>query len=387
MTVSLLAAAALVSGLLIGLVPTLVDGLKKSLQSRLQLPEQRSDWFVWLFYLAWLPAMPLAGWMLDSWANHDRDVLFYSLVTLILALAWLAHVQSLLSACGNALFLGAAYSGVTTATVHLMTSVFFLSGPDHAYYVAGLNLGFVAVGFGALLGPVVVARIERRWGYRQGLLGLGILCMAPAALTYLSEPAAFPKLDDTATWQAVFSHPHIAMIVCIILLYFAVENCFEFWPEPYLRELGYQERGQRIGMTLFWLSFIATRGLAAWFLWRYPSQAFGWMFVLALLAGLIVGNLAGGYEVGSGTFGFIAAGAVHGPLLPGFLGLAFMLYPQLPASALGLLLALSGLDTLAVRPLMRVFAKDRPPRKVMRVPAILAILLAAPLLLLAFMRN
>jgi hypothetical protein len=35
---------------------------------------------------------------------------------------------------------------------------------------------------------------------------------------------------------------------------------------------------------------------------------------------------------------------------------------------------------------MQRFVKDRPARAVMRVPAILAILLAAPLLLLAFMR-
>jgi MFS family permease len=385
MTFSLLAIAALVNGLLIGLVPTLVDGLKKSLQTRLNLPEHRSDWFVWLFYLAWLPAMPLAGWMLDSWANHDRDVLFYSLVALMLALAWLAHVQSQLSACSNALFLGTAYSGVTTATVHLMTSVFFLSDPYP--YVAALNLGFVAVGFGALLGPVVVAAIERRWGYRQGLLALSVACIVPAALAILSERPIVAPPSDAPSWAAVCSHPLIGMIVGIILLYFALENCFESWPEPYLRELGYQERGQRLGMTLFWLSFIAARGLAAWWLWLHPSQAFGWMFILALLSGLIVANLAGGYEVGSGSFGFILAGAVHGPLLPGFLGMAFVLYPALPASALGLLLALSGLDTLVVRPLMRVFAKDRPPRKVMRVPAILAILLAAPLLLLAFMRN
>ena len=237
-------------------------------------------------------------------------------------------------------------------------------------------------------GPLVIHAIDRRWGYRQGLLALSMACIVPAALTILSEPAIMRKPEFVAdSWQAVFSHPHLGMIVGIILLYFAVENCLEFWPESYLRELGYQERGQRIGMTLFWLMFIATRGLAAWWLWLHPSQSFGWMFALAFLSALIVGNLAGGYEAGSGSVGFIFAGAVLGPLLPGFLGLAFMLYPDLPASVLGLLLALSGLDTLLVRPLMIAFAKDRPARNVMRVPAFLALLLAAPLLLLAFWRN
>jgi MFS family permease len=332
--------------------------------------------------------MPLVGWALDSWASHDRDVLFYSLVALILAIAWLAHVQSLWLACGSALILGAAYSGIATATVHLMSQVFFSPELNHPYpYVAAISLGFVAVGIGALLGPMAIAALERRWGYRQGLLGISIACMAPAVLTILSEKATFPKASDSATWEVLFKHPHLGMLVGVILLYFALENCFEFWPEQYLRELGYHERGQRIGMMLFWLSFIATRGLAAWYLWMYPAQAFGWMFALALASGLIVGNLAGGYEAGTGTVGFIFAGAVHGPLLPGFLGMAFVLYPDLPASALGMLLALSGLDTLLVRPLMRIFTRNRPARKVMRVPAVLALLLAAPLLLLAFLRG
>jgi len=33
---------------------------------------------------------------------------------------------------------------------------------------------------------------------------------------------------------------HLALLAGIILLYFAIENCLEFWPEPYLKELGYE---------------------------------------------------------------------------------------------------------------------------------------------------
>jgi H+/gluconate symporter-like permease len=63
-------------------------------------------------------------------------------------------------------------------------------------------------------------------------------------------------------------------------------------------------------------------------------------------------------------------------------------YPKaLPVSILGALLALSGFDTLVVRPVMNVFGKDRPARSVMWAPTVLALILAAPLLLLAFVRN
>src|ERR1019366_3327465 len=205
------------------------------------------------------------------------------------------------------------------------------------------------------------------WGYRQGLLFVSMACIAPAALTILSDPTLFPKpAGSSAAWEVVFGHPHMGMLVGIILLYFALENCLEFWPEAYLKELGYLEGGRQMGMIFFWLSFIAMRGATAWWLYEHPAQGFGVMVVLACLAALVVGNLAGGYEVGSGSFGFFVAGAVYGPLLPGFLGMAFVLFPELPLSALGALLALSGLDTLLVRPLMQRFVKDRPARAVMR---------------------
>ena len=60
---------------------------------------------------------------------------------------------------------------------------------------------------------------------------------------------------------------------------------------------------------------------------------------------------------------------------------------HLPLSALGTLLALSGLDTLLLRPIMDAFTRGRPARSVMRVPTFLAFALVAPLLLLAFLRN
>ena len=124
MIFSLLAAAVLASAFLIGLVPTIVDGIKKPLQARLNLSDGRLDWFVRIFYFAWLPAMPLAGWLLDSW-NLSREILFFGLVGVILGFAWMALARSAASLWGTAVSLGVAYSCVTTTSVRLMTSVFF----------------------------------------------------------------------------------------------------------------------------------------------------------------------------------------------------------------------------------------------------------------------
>ena len=211
----------------------------------------------------------------------------------------------------NAVFLSFAYASVTTATVHLMSAVFFPGG-DKTFALAGLNLGFIAIGFGAFVGPMIVQAIEQRWGYRQGLLYVSVVGIVPAVLTMLAEAAQFPALPaEPTSWEVVLLQPPLGMIAGVILLYFALENCLDFWPEPYLEELGYRERGQQTGMALFWLAFIAMRGVAAWWLYFHPG--FAAIIILVVLSALVVGNLAGGYEVGSGTVGFLARWALLWP--------------------------------------------------------------------------
>src|SRR5262245_3405057 len=118
MTFSLVAVCALANALLIGLIPTLIDGIKPALQARLNLPEGRINWHTRLFYLAWLPGMPLAGWLLDALPN--RDILLYAgLLPLIVGIAWLALARSNATIMFNAIFLGFGYSVMTTAAVKL----------------------------------------------------------------------------------------------------------------------------------------------------------------------------------------------------------------------------------------------------------------------------
>jgi MFS family permease len=387
MTFSLLAAAVLASAFLIGLVPTVVDGIKKPLQDRLSLSEGRVAWFVRLFYVAWLPAMPLAGWMLDSWP-FARQILFFGQIGVILGFTWIALAKSAASLQFGAAFLGLAYSCVTTATVHLMTAVFFPDEPDiDKLHAASLCIGFVAVGSGALVGPWFAAAIERWWGCRQGLLYVSVLCILPAALTAFCEsalfagpPAAASRLGDLITY------PHLALIAGAILLYFAIETCLDFWPDAYLKELRYQPGGRRVATIIFWLAFIATRAAAAWWFYQYPGHGLAVTIGLLIASAIILGNLTTGYMIGGGSLGFWLVGACYGPLLPGLLGVVLDLTARpLPATLLGALLALCGLDTLLVRPLMSRFGRGRAARSVMCVPTVLAILLAAPLLLLAFL--
>ncbi|MBI1830048.1 MAG: hypothetical protein HYR84_01195 [Planctomycetes bacterium] len=394
MTISLFGAAVLLCGLFVGFIPALVDGAKKGLQNRLKLPDGGADGFVTIFYAAWLLAMPVAGWMLDQW--HNKEILFFGLVALILALSWLAMAANPTALHLSALCLGLAYSCVAASTISFMPHAFFPGDADaHGLNTASLNLGFVAVGLGAMLGAGIVPCLDRWVGISQGMLYVSTLLIVPAGLTALCERIVFPPAVVAASSQEMFAGPHLMVIGISILLYFALENCLEYWPRTLDEDPNKDNTapapeyalGQAGSHPVFWFLFVASRGVAAWHFYHHPGHATGATIALVLISTVILFNLVGGFEFGVGPLLYWFVGLCYGPLLPGFLGMAMDLFPNpLPVGVLGILLALSGLDTLLVRPAMSYFTLNRSPRSVLWAPLGLSLLLWLPLVIFVVVR-
>ncbi len=251
----MLIAGALTSGFAIGFIPVLVDALRKPLHEQFKGAETRADRCLALFYLAWLPAMPLSGWLLDHWRN--KEVLFFGLLGCMLGIAWLGLTQSLRALAANVLVLGVGYAWLAVAGIRLMPDALgFTTTPSR---FAALNIGFVFVSFGAMVAPNVVAWSVRRWGRRQGLLYLS-LALVPAATLVVLAPHADPlPAAETMPWGALLSKVEVWLLGIVILLYFAIENSLDVWPEPYLREIGREGRGLTAAMFIFWGAFTLAR--------------------------------------------------------------------------------------------------------------------------------
>jgi fucose permease len=379
MSHNLLIASAVASGFAIGFVPVLVDSMRLPLHGQLKGFEKAVDRILLLFYVTWLPAMPLAGMLIDDWRN--MDVLFFGLLACVLGMAWLGLAQSLRSLASSVLVLGAGYSAVAVAGIALMPAALGFS--PRASTIAALNVGFVCVSIGAVVAPMLVAWVGRRWGHRQGLLYLSLAPVVAATLVYLAR-GDFPERQGFAPSSEFIHDARLWLLAAVILLYFALENCLEVWPEPYLKELGYRGRYLSAAMLLFWGAFTLVRLVTGWL----PETNYDTWLLLALVlaSSILLGNLIGADEYSAGSAGVWLTGACYGPLLPSFLALVLDMFPE-SSPALGMMLALSGLDTLIVRPLMTALARRRPARTVMRVPTVLGLILAAPLFVLALIRR
>jgi MFS family permease len=376
---TLLIASAATSGFAIGFVPTVVDSVRAPLCRQMQAPEQRVGRILALFYLCWLPAMPVAGWLIDQ--GRDKEILFFGLLGCVLGLAWLGMSRTAWSLLSSVVVLGVGYAMLATAGIRMMPVA--LGFTTHVSNVAALNVGFVFVVFGAVAGPWLVGLAERRWGYRQGLLYLSLGLVVAAGLVFLVPSTDFRTLARAASPDYLMSDIRLGLMAAVVLLYFALENCLEVWPEPFLKELRYEGRGLTIALLIFWGAFTLLRIAMGW----VPDTMWvPWILLgLLLVSAFTMGNLSAANEHSSGSIGFWLVAVCYGPLLPGFLALVMDFYPELPATALGVMLALGGLDTLVVRPWATALARRRPVRTVMRVPMILALLMAAPLLVLALL--
>jgi MFS family permease len=374
----LLGLACLSTALAMGLVPVLFRSSQPFLRERLALSESRLDRLSQLLILSWVPLMPLAGWLVDHWGV--REVLFTGSLVLGLAVSWLALCQSPAGLLWGILGLASAGACVTVAGVALMPVALHLF--PRWSVGASICLGYVFVGLASVLTPAAMPWLSHRLGVRRTVLSLSLLCLVPAALIALvKEEVPGPAVvADTSLYDVRFW-----LIAFVAFLYSPLEQSLEIWPRPYLAEIGYAARAVIRLVAGFWCAFLLLRFGLGWMI-RSGNEA--WLVLtLLILSSMVLGNLAGAYGPTGGYLGLWVLGACYGPVLPALLGI---LEPdgtrRLPGQTVGAIFAISALSSLAAQPLLLAFAKRHSPRECMRIPMILGLVMAAPMLVVAVIR-
>jgi fucose permease len=359
-----------------GMMLALLGGLKLALAKRLELGEGGVGALLSVLNLALLPMVLLCGVLLDRWGS--RPVMILGSLVLALAVLALGARLSRHGALAAVLAAGLGGAAVATASMVLMPRAFFPGEPS-----ASLNFGNVFVALGALVGASLADVLLRVTDLKRALAVFAFVCLVPGV-------AAAVPYDDAAhqpgSLAAVLDHSALWMAGLVFFFYAPLEASVSVWATSYLTERGHDER--RAGRLLagFWGAFLASRLLvaAAQHVGWLPPAADPWVLVVAaLLAAVVIGNLAGAAGRNSAAVALVLLGLVLGPIFPTLLGLVFAYFPEERGTAWGSVFALGSLGALALAPVVGATAQRKSVQVALRVPMLLALLLTAVSLVFA----
>ncbi len=379
----MLVATCLVSCVVAGFLPAFFRPVHSFVKAKLGLTEERAARLPLWFALFSIPFLPLAGWLVDHWGLNEA--LFVGCLGQALGVSWLGMCRSYASLLWGLLGLAFACACTLTAAVALMPHALALGAGTSSGFAFGL--GFFVLGVAALITPHLLSWLGDRFGFRNVLLWAGLSCLLPALFLILTPKSEFPSTAPAAPLQESFADPRLWILVLVTFLYFPLERSLQVWPRPYLVETGHCPNWMGRLVVLFWLGFFAMRIVVGWIVG--PGYE-AWMILTLLVTSfMILGNLVGAYGASSGFYGVWFVGACYGPLLPLLFGVLFDLevVRGIPGLAIGALLALAAVSALTLQTWLVHYARNHTARASMRIPMILALAMAAPVLVLALIRH
>jgi fucose permease len=363
--------AATISGAFVfGMVLVLLESIQQLLAKRLAMSEGRVEWLLSAMNVTLIPMMFLSGLVIDKW--DVKPVLIVGSVMTALAVASLALSQTAVRVLGSVLLLGVGGACLSTSSSMLMLSAFY---PQNA--AASQNFGNVFFALGALVSPMIAQRLLEQFQYRRGLILISVVCLLPALLAALTN---FPEHQaHSADKLAVFARPLLWLAAITFLFYGPLEGSLGTWAGRYLHDLGFPVvRAERM-LIGFWLAFLGSRLLAAFFEYHALTRADaqGWFIVLlALAAAVSLGNMAGARKSFSAALGLILVGFFFGPIFPTLVGILFDQFQEARGTAYGAMFALGSFGNLLLPPLIGAHARRTTVQRAMRIPMILALIVA-----------
>lgn len=370
-------AVAISGAFVFGIVLALLGSIKLSLVDRIKTSETQMGLLMSALNLALIPMMFLSGVLIDQW-GVQLVMILGSFVTCV-AIYGLTLRRSFGWVVVSIFLVGLGAACVSTSSVVLMPKAFYDDRPEKLG--AALNLGMAFFALGALVTPALVDVFFRRFGFARTLALLAVLSLVPALLAVITKN--MPTDSSSVTLRQVLDDRFLWLAAFVFFLYAPLEATVSAWATTFLIEMGNQERRVAWLLSAFWMAFLASRLLAAYLNVRASSVV---IFALAVLAAVILGNLASASHRGRSRIEILLLGAILGPIFPTLVSLVFEHFDRtergLRGTAYGAMFALGSLGSLVMGPVIGFCLKRWTVQQSLRIPMFIALIMGGAALVL-----
>ena len=339
-----------------------------------------------MFGFVTIPVILSAGFVTDLVGK--QPVVIGGCLLMAVSLIVLGKAGRYGSALAGIILLSASWAALVNV-INPMAALTF--GGSKAY---SMNLACFCYGVGALSAPLAVGFLERRMGLTRALFSLAGLFMVPVLLAAAANFGTLAEAAEAAPGDAaaavgigtLLQDPIMWLCIAAILFYGPLEAATGAWTTTYLGEHGVSEGSATSLLSVFWLTYTASRLATALGEKVVGLPAGGERMMILILAIGAAGVLSGfvwGRGKGMAIAMVIGAGLVFGPIFPMIMAVLLGHFDvSVHGRAVGLMFAMGGIGTVTIPAAMGAYAKRTSVSRGFLIAVGAAIGLAATALIL-----
>jgi FHS family Na+ dependent glucose MFS transporter 1 len=343
-----------------GMGAALLGSIKLALARKLDMDEARVGGLISVFGLAMIPVILSAGFVTDHVGK--QPVVIGGCVLVAAALVVLGAAKRYWGALAGVVLLSAGWSAVINVINPVAVIAF---GGTEAY---SMNMACFCFGVGAFVTPLAVGFLVQRIGLTRALLVLAGFLVIPIALAAATDYSTLTKAAGAAEATAepvgigtLLGDMVLWLCTLAFLFYGPLEAATGAWTTTYLRDHDVSEKATAGLLSVFWLSYTASRLATALTVGALELPA-GAERVMILAFGIAAVAVLSGIVAARGRVAaiamIVAAGVIFGPIFPTIMAVLLGHFdPSLHGRAVGLMFAIGGIGTVTIPAAMGAYAK------------------------------
>ena len=241
---------------------------------------------------------------------------------------------------------------------------------------AALNLGNSFYGLGAFATPFLVGLLLKKIGYKVTGNIFAFIFFVPfifavMANSYPQIPAGFSFAEAVK----LLGNKIIISAALSLFCYVGIEMAMGGWISSYLNDIGFSEKRSNYLLSVFWISLMISRILAAGFV--TPAIEILTITILSCGAVVSISLMVMAKSKGMGACAVILTGLVFGPIFPTVISVMFSKIENtaLHGSAFGISFAIGLLGASIIPAAIGVLAKKQSIQKSLKLAIVTAVIL------------